>query len=240
MKQHNCSRLSYYYFSYNAQLCPKSMFNTDDFITTLWIIRMNTRAASLLKITLGTSLLLSLPIMGVAANTMPQKWKLDVPKTSADFEVKYLGKATTDGKFRKVNGAINYDVKKPESTTINFTVYTNSIDTERRLRDSFLRRKELLNTQQYPTMTFVSKKIKMITPKQANVTGDFTALGQTKPLTVRVTLSDVEIDPATSQPTLKFRATGMVDRFNYGVTAFPKMISNIIPLEISGKLIVAN
>ena len=89
-------------------------------------------------------------------------------------------------------------------------------------------------------MTFVSKKIKMITPKEANVTGDFTALGQTKPLTVRVTLSDVEIDPATSQPTLKFRATGMVDRFNYGVTAFPKMISNIIPLEISGKLIAAN
>ena len=167
------------------------MFNTDDFITTLWIIRMNTRAASLLKITLGTSLLLSLPIMGVAANTMPQKWKLDVPKTSADFEVKYLGKATTDGKFRKVNGSINYDVKKPESTTINFTVHTDSIDTERKLRDSFLRRKELLNTQQYPTMTFVSKKIKMITPKQANVTGDFTALGQTKPLTVRVTLSDV-------------------------------------------------
>src|SRR5690606_10502098 len=135
---------------------------------------------------------------------------------------------------------INYDVKKPESTTINFTVHTNSIDTERRLRDSFLRRKELLNTQQYPTMTFVSKKIKMITPKEANVTGDFTALGQTKPLTVRVTLSDVEIDPVTAQPTLKFRATGMVDRYNYGVTAFPKIISNIIPLEISGKLIAAN
>ena len=80
----------------------------------------------------------------------------------------------------------------------------------------------------------------MITPKEANVTGDFTALGQTRPLTVRVTLSDVEIDPVTSQPTLNFRATGMVDRFNYGVTAFPKMISNIIPLEISGKLIAAN
>ena len=201
---------------------------------------MNTRAASWLKITLSTSLLLSLPVMGLAASTMPQKWKLDVPKTNVDFEVKYLGKATTDGKFRKVNGAINYDVKKPASTTINFTVHTNSIDTERGLRDAFLRRKELLNTQQYPTMTFVSKKVTMITPKEANVTGDFTVLGQTKPLTVRVTLSDVEIDPATSQPTLKFRATGMVDRYNYGVTAFPKLISNIIPLEISGKLIAAN
>lgn len=200
---------------------------------------MNTPVTSLLKITLSTCLLISLPAVTLAA-TVPQKWKLDVPKTNVDFEVKYLGKATTDGKFNKVNGAISYDVKNPTSTTINFTVYTNSIDTDRRLRDSFLRRKELLNTKQYPTMTFVSKKVSMINPKEANVTGDFTVLGQTKPLTVRVTLSDVENDPITSKPTLKFRATGLVDRYSYGVTAFPKVISNIIPLEISGKLIAAN
>ncbi|MFZ3142420.1 YceI family protein [Psychrobacter glacincola] len=200
---------------------------------------MNTPVTSLLKITLSTCLLVSLPAVTLAA-TVPQKWKLDVPKTNVDFEVKYLGKATTDGKFNKVNGAISYDVKNPTSTTINFTVYTNSIDTDRRLRDSFLRRKELLNTKQYPTMTFVSKKVSMINPKEANVTGDFTVLGQTKPLTVRVTLSDIENDPITSKPTLRFRATGLVDRYSYGVTAFPKVISNIIPLEISGKLIAAN
>lgn len=200
---------------------------------------MNTPVTSLLKITLSICLLISLPAVTLAA-TVPQKWKLDVPKTNVDFEVKYLGKATTDGKFNKVNGAISYDVKNPTSTTINFTVYTNSIDTDRRLRDSFLRRKELLNTKQYPTMTFVSKKVSMINPKEANVTGDFTVLGQTKPLTVRVTLSDVENDPITSKPTLRFRATGLVDRYSYGVTAFPKVISNIIPLEISGKLIAAN
>lgn len=200
---------------------------------------MTTPVTSLLKITLSSCLLLSLPAVTLAA-TVPQKWKLDVPKTNVEFEVKYLGKATTDGKFNKVNGAISYDVKNPTSTTINFTVYTNSIDTDRRLRDSFLRRKELLNTKQYPTMTFVSKKVSMINPKEANVTGDFTVLGQTKPLTVRVTLSDVENDPITSKPTLRFRATGLVDRYSYGVTAFPKVISNIIPLEISGKLIAAN
>lgn len=201
---------------------------------------MNTRTTSWLKITLGTYLLLSLPIMSLAASTTPQKWKLDVPKTNVNFEVNYLGKATTDGRFNKVNGTIHYDVKKPASTTINFTVYTDSIDTDRSLRDAFLRRKALLNTQQYPTMTFVSKKVSMINPKEANVTGDFTVLGQTKPLTVRVKLSDVEKDPVTSQPVLNFSATGMVDRYNYGVTAFPKVINNIIPLEISGKLIAAN
>lgn len=200
---------------------------------------MTLSSSFLLKTTLSSCLLLSLPLVGAAAST-PQKWKLDVPKTNVDFEVAYLGRAKTDGQFKKVNGTINYDMRNPASTTINFVVDTNSIDTGRAIKDSFLRRKELLNTQKYPTMTFVSKKVQMINAKEANVTGDFTVLGQTKPLTVKVTLSDVVNDPATAQPTLNFKATGSVNRYNYGVTAFPKVIGNMIPLKISGKLIAAD
>lgn len=201
---------------------------------------MNTTAISLLKITLSTCLLLSFPVMGLAANNTPQKWKMDVPKTNVDFKVAYLGNGTIEGQFNKVNGSINYDMKNPTGTTINFTVNTHSIDAGGNLRNALLRRKELLNTEQYPTMTFVSKKVKMINPKEANVTGDFTVLGQTKPLTVKVTLANIENDPITRKPTLKFRATGMIDRYTYGVTAFPSIVGNMIPLEISGKLVAAN
>ena len=199
---------------------------------------MNVTAASLLKITLSTCLLVSLPVTGIAAT--PQKWKLDVPKTNVDFKVGYLKNGNVKGQFHKVNGAINYDIKNPTATKINFTVDTNSIDTGRGLRDKFLRRKELLNSAQYPTMTFVSKKVNMINAKEADVTGDFTVLGQTKPLTVKVTLANVENDPVTKKPTLKFRATGIIDRYTYGVTAFPKVVGNMIPLDITGHLIAAN
>lgn len=178
--------------------------------------------------------------MSLASTNTPQKWKMDVPKTNVDFKVAYLGNGTIEGQFNKVNGSINYDMKNPTGTTINFTVNTNSIDAGGNLRNALLRRKELLNTAQYPTMTFVSKKVKMINPKEANVTGNFTVLGQTKPLTVKVTLANIGNDPVTLKPTLKFRATGMIDRHTYGVTAFPNIVGNMIPLEISGKLIAAN
>jgi len=55
-----------------------------------------------------------------------------------------------------------------------------------------------------------------------------------------VTLANMKNDPVTQKPILKFRATGMIDRFTYGVTAFPSIVGNMIPLEISGKLIAAN
>ena len=108
--------------------------------------------------------------MSVAAT--PQKWKLDVPKTNVDFKVAYLGKGTVEGQFNSMNGSISYDMKNPANTTINFTVNTNSIDAGGNLRNAFLRRKELLNSAQYSTMTFVSKKVSMVNAKEANVTGD--------------------------------------------------------------------
>lgn len=201
---------------------------------------MNTPVISLLKITLSSCLLLTLPVVGLAATNAPQKWKLDVPKTNVDFQVAYLGNGEVKGQFHKVNGSINYDVKNPAGTTINFTVHTNSIDAGGNLRNAFLRRKELLNTAQYPTMTFVSKKVNMINAKEANVTGNFTVLGQTKPLTVKVTLANIKNDPVTQKPILNFRATGLINRHTYGVTAFPSIVGNMIPLKISGNLVAAN
>lgn len=199
---------------------------------------MSSLTTHLLKPTLIAGLLLPLPMMALAST--PQKWKLDVPKTNVDFKVAYLGKGVVEGQFNQLNGTINYDVKNPTSTTINFTVKTNSIDAGGNLRNAFLRRKELLNSAQYPTMTFVSKKVSMINAKEANVTGNFTVLGQTKPLTVKVKLNNVEKDPVTQKPILRFKATGIIDRYNYGVTAFPNIVGNMIPLEISGNLIAAN
>lgn len=193
---------------------------------------------SIFNAILATCLLLFLPVIGSAA--IPQNWKLDVPKTNVDFEVAYLGKGVIEGKFHTMDGSINYDMRNPTATKINFTVNTNSVDAGGNLRNSFLRRKELLNTSQYPTMTFASNSVKMINAKEANVTGNFTVLGQTKPLTVKVVLSDVATDLSTRKPVINFRATGIIDRYNYGVTAFPRVVGNMIPLDITGKLIAAN
>lgn len=193
---------------------------------------------SIFNAILATCLLLFLPAIGSAA--IPQKWKLDVPKTNVDFEVAYLGKGVIEGKFHTMDGSINYDMRNPTATKINFTVNTSSVDAGGNLRNSFLRRKELLNTSQYPTMTFVSNSVKMINAKEANVTGNFTVLGQTKPLTVKVVLSDIATDLSTHKPVINFRATGIIDRYNYGVTAFPRVVGNMIPLDITGKLIAAN
>lgn len=170
-------------------------------------------------------------LFSTAANA--EKWKMDLTKTKVNFEVTYLKKMVINGKFHDVDGTISYDEDHPEKTKVQFTVYSNSVDTDLKPRDYFIRRKELLNTKQYPTLKFKSTDVRLINPRMGYLSGKFTALGQTKPMTVKVTLTDAK----GGKKALNFTATGLINRHDYGVTAFPNIFGTTVPITISGQLI---
>lgn len=86
-------------------------------------------------------------------------------------------------------------------------------------------------------MTFKSTQVNFINPQQAKVTGDFTLLGKTKPLTLDVTLKKIATSPVTKEPVIGFRATGNIDRAAYGMTTFADGITTNVPIQIDGELI---
>ena len=179
----------------------------------------------------------ALALTTVASAALPSQWQLDDSHTRVGFSVNHLGFSTTMGHFNDVKGVINYDVKSPSKTNMSFTIATDSIDTNWDARDEHLKKAEFFNVAKYPTMTFKSTSVKFINPQQAKVTGDFTMLGQTKPLTLDVTLNKIANSPLTKEPVIGFRATGNIDRAAYGMTAFADGITTNVPIQIDGELI---
>lgn len=179
----------------------------------------------------------ALALTTVASAALPNQWQLDDSHTRVGFSVNHLGFSTTMGHFNDVKGVVNYDVKAPSKTNISFTIATDSIDTNWDARDEHLKKAEFFNVAKYPTMTFKSTSVKFINPQQAKVTGDFTMLGQTKPLTLDVTLNKIANSPLTKEPVIGFRATGNIDRAAYGMTAFADGITTNVPIQIDGELI---
>ena len=179
----------------------------------------------------------ALALTTVAGAALPSQWQLDDSHTRVGFSVNHLGFSTTMGHFNDVKGVVNYDVKAPSKTNISFTIATDSIDTNWDARDEHLKKAEFFNVAKYPTMTFKSTSVKFINPQQAKVTGDFTMLGQTKPLTLDVTLNKIANSPLTKEPVIGFRATGNIDRAAYGMTAFADGITTNVPIQIDGELI---
>ncbi|MGP5176126.1 YceI family protein [Psychrobacter immobilis] len=179
----------------------------------------------------------ALAVTTVASAALPSQWQLDDSHTRVGFSVNHLGFSTTMGHFNDVKGVVNYDVKAPSKTNMSFTIATDSIDTNWDARDEHLKKAEFFNVAKYPTMTFKSTSVKFINPQQAKVTGDFTMLGQTKPLTLDVTLNKIANSPLTKEPVIGFRATGNIDRAAYGMTAFADGITTDVPIQIDGELI---
>ena len=179
----------------------------------------------------------ALAVTSMASAALPTQWQLDDSHTRVGFSVNHMGFSTTMGHFSDVKGMVNYDMKNPNKTNMSFTVATDSIDTNWDARDKHLKTDEFFNVAKYPTMTFTSTQVKFINPQQAKVTGDFTLLGQTKPMTLDVTLNKIANSPLTKEPVVGFRATGMIDRAAYGMTAYSAGITTNVPIQIDGELI---
>ena len=189
--------------------------------------------------TIAKTLLISsaLAVTTLASAAMPTQWQLDNSHTRVGFSVEHLGFSTTMGHFDKVDGSLNYDMKAPNKAQMNFVIDTNSINTAWEARDKHLRTADFFNVEKYPTMTFKSTKVNFINPIQAKVTGDFTLLGKTMPLTLDVTLKKIANSPMTKEPVIGFRATGNIDRAAYGMTTFAAGITTNVPIQIDGELI---
>lgn len=195
---------------------------------------MNTVIKNSVKALLVSS---ALALTTIASAALPSQWQLDNSHTRVGFSVNHMGFSTTMGHFNDVKGVVNYDVKQPSKTNMNFTIATDSIDTNWDARDEHLKKAEFFNVAKYPTMTFKSTSVKFINPQQAKVTGDFTMLSQTKPLTLDVTLNKIANSPLTKEPVIGFRATGNIDRAAYGMTAYADGITTNVPIQIDGELV---
>ena len=195
---------------------------------------MNTALKTTAKALLISS---ALAITTMASAALPTQWELDNSHTRVGFSVEHLGFSTVMGHFSDVDGTVQFDLKNPNQTKLNFVIDTDSIDTGWEARDEHLVGDEFFNAEQYPTATFKSTQVNFVNPQQAKVTGDFTLLGQTKPLTLDLTLRKIAKSPLTNEPVIGFRATGNIDRTAYGMDAYSQGITTNVPLQIDGELV---
>lgn len=106
---------------------------------------------------------------------------------SINFSIKHLGYSILTGRFDTFAGDFSYDPAKPEASTINVTIDTNSVNSNHAERDKHLRSPDFLNVEKFPKATFVSKKIVLGKDKnEFDIVGDLTLNGVTKSVTIDV------------------------------------------------------
>ncbi|MGE3108590.1 MAG: YceI family protein [Phycisphaerales bacterium] len=141
------------------------------------------------------------------------------------------GVGTFLGRFNELSGTFAMDPAKPEPGSMQFTVQTESVDTNNDGRDKHLRSADFFNVKQFAEITFKSKSV----TKSANgfdVAGDLTITGTTKPVTVKITNFKTGMNPQNKKESAGFEATLTINRNDFGITKYPGMLGDDVTIVI--------
>jgi len=101
-----------------------------------------------------------------------------------NFKISHLGYSWLWGSFKDFDGTFSFDAAQPEASKVSVTLKTASLDSNHAERDKHLRSEDFLNVSKHPTATFESTSVKSTGEGTADITGNLTLNGVTKPVVI--------------------------------------------------------
>ena len=148
----------------------------------------------------------------------PERYALDPAHTTVAFLVGHVGYASVLGRFGEVEGGFVWDAQTRELSEVRISVATDSVSTDHERRDEHVRDEDFLHVEAFPEMLFESGGPIVVEGDEARIEGQLTLRGQTRPLTLEVSLNKSAVYPfGHGKPTLGISARGSLARSDYGM-----------------------
>jgi polyisoprenoid-binding protein YceI len=168
--------------------------------------------------------------LAAASPALAETYEFDKAHSTVGFTVRHIF-TNVGGSFREFDGKVKVDRARPESSSVEFTIKTASIDTNEAKRDEHLRSADFFDAPTHPTITFRSTAVKPGPNNVFEVTGDLTMRGVTKRVTLPVTFLG-EAKDAWGNEKVGFELATTLNRKEYGIN-WSKTLDN-------GGLVVAD
>lgn len=172
----------------------------------------------------------------VTAAAMPAHaglFEFDQRRTEVRFIYK-MAYSTQRGRFTKVSGTLDFDETKPEKSKMSASIAAASLTTGEALVDNELKGAAFFNVVASPVITFKSQAVRPSSATAADVAGEITVNGITKPVMLKVNIKPHD-DPALKYDagTREFTATTRIQRSAFNMTDYQSMVDDDIDIEIS-------
>jgi len=155
-----------------------------------------------------------------AAGTGVSTWQIDPNHSLVEFSAKHMMITTVKGRFGKVSGTITVDERNPDRSRVEAEIEASSIDTRTDQRDHHLRSADFLDVENYPTITFRSRRVEGTSKQPGDefrISGDLTIRGTTREVTLDAVYEGTGKDPWGGER-VSFSANTKIDRRNFGLT----------------------
>ena len=186
------------------------------------------------RITLG-ALALAVPL---AASAAPENYTLDPYHTFPHFAVEHFGVSMFWGRFDRSSGKFMID-RAAKKASLELTVNTASVSTGEndkgsrpRSLDEHLRSADFFNVAEFPRMTFKAADVKFNGDNPAEISGELTLLGVTRPLTLKVERWVCKDNPFNKKSMCGGNASGALKRSDFGMKYALPAVSDEVRLYV--------
>ncbi|NCC22083.1 MAG: polyisoprenoid-binding protein [Alphaproteobacteria bacterium] len=155
---------------------------------------------------------------GVPARADVETYRFDKAHTQILFFIDHLGFSKSQGEFHDYDGEIRIDRENPANSSVDVTIRTDSIDMDDEKWDAHMKNEDFFDVAQYPEMAFRSTSVNVTGENTAEVAGELTLLGVTKPVTLNVTHNKSGEHPFSGAYVAGFSADTAIRRSEWGMT----------------------
>ena len=159
----------------------------------------------------------------------------DPAHTKITWSVNHFGFSTYVGQFSAVSGTLKLDPKSLGATALDATVQTASVGTFLPALDTHIKSPDFLDVTKFPTATFKATSVKATGERTADITGDLTLHGVTKPLVIQATFNRGGANPVDKTYRLGFSGKAVIKRSDFGIKTYVPAIGDDVTLQIEAE-----
>jgi len=166
-------------------------------------------------------------------------YTLDAAHGKITWSVKHLGFSTYVGQFTGVDAKLNLDPKNPAASTLEATVKTDTVASLNPALDTHLKSADFLDVAKFPTATFKSTKVTATGERTADIAGDLTLHGVTKPVVLHAVFNKAGPGPMASKYRAGFDGAAEIKLTDFDIaTKIAAFLGDNVKLAIEGEFVV--
>jgi polyisoprenoid-binding protein YceI len=133
------------------------------------------------------------------------------------------------GRFSSMSGTASIDDTAQQNTKVQAVIDTRTLRAS--MYQGELRGADFFDVARYPQMLFKSRSVRPKTATTAEIVGDITVKGVTRPIVLHATLQ-----PPGPGGAREFRAKTRINRNDFNMTAYALLVGDMVDIEIRALL----
>lgn len=167
----------------------------------------------------------------------PGSYVLDPAHGKITWSVSHMGFSTYVGQFTDVSANLQLNSANPAASRLDAAVRMDSVGTFSDGLDKHLKTADFFDTAKFPTATFRATSIRRTDADSADITGNLTLRGVTKPIVIKADFNQAGVNPVNKLYTVGFDGEAKIKRSDFGINYGLPILGDEVELHFEAEFV---